>query len=120
MGEIPYSASRVRPATDHSVERQGPSRDFFFSAEGVGFEPTVDPRAHNGFRDRPVQPLRHPSIKRVAPIGAPSKQARLASARGSGLFEVLSEEAEDAPPGVLRYLGVVAELGDSEQAVHEI
>jgi anti-anti-sigma factor len=30
-------------------------------AEGVGFEPTRDPRAPNGFRDRPVQPLRHPS-----------------------------------------------------------
>ncbi len=31
------------------------------SAEGVGFEPTKDPKALNGFRDRPVQPLRHPS-----------------------------------------------------------
>jgi hypothetical protein len=30
-------------------------------AEGVGFEPTVDQTADNGFRDRPVQPLRHPS-----------------------------------------------------------
>ncbi len=29
-------------------------------AEGVGFEPTVR-KAHNGFRDRPVRPLRHPS-----------------------------------------------------------
>ena len=29
-------------------------------AEGVGFEPTV-PIRHNGFRDRPVRPLRHPS-----------------------------------------------------------
>jgi hypothetical protein len=31
------------------------------SAEGEGFEPSVDRKAHNGFRDRPVQPLRHPS-----------------------------------------------------------
>ena len=31
------------------------------SAEGEGFEPSVDLTAHNGFRDRPVQPLRHPS-----------------------------------------------------------
>jgi hypothetical protein len=31
------------------------------SAEGEGFEPSVDREAHNGFRDRPVQPLRHPS-----------------------------------------------------------
>src|SRR3954447_8310421 len=30
-------------------------------AEGEGFEPSVDRKAHNGFRDRPVQPLRHPS-----------------------------------------------------------
>jgi hypothetical protein len=31
------------------------------STEGEGFEPSVDRKAHNGFRDRPVQPLRHPS-----------------------------------------------------------
>ncbi len=30
------------------------------AAEGVGFEPTV-PRGHNGFRDRPIRPLSHPS-----------------------------------------------------------
>ena len=30
-------------------------------AEGEGFEPSVDRKAHNGFRDRPVKPLRHPS-----------------------------------------------------------
>jgi hypothetical protein len=29
-------------------------------AEGVGFEPTV-PIGHNGFRDRPIRPLSHPS-----------------------------------------------------------
>ncbi len=29
-------------------------------AEGVGFEPTVT-RSHNGFRDRPIRPLSHPS-----------------------------------------------------------
>ena len=32
-----------------------------FSAEGVGFEPTSRLTTANGFRDRPVQPLRHPS-----------------------------------------------------------
>src|SRR5262245_18901150 len=31
-------------------------------AEGVGFEPTVPIAGHNGFRDRPVRPLRHPSV----------------------------------------------------------
>jgi hypothetical protein len=30
-------------------------------AEGVGFEPTSRLTTANGFRDRPVQPLRHPS-----------------------------------------------------------
>ena len=30
-------------------------------AERVGFEPTV-PRRHNGFRDRPIQPLSHLSV----------------------------------------------------------
>ena len=29
--------------------------------EGEGFEPSVRRKTHNGFRDRPVQPLRHPS-----------------------------------------------------------
>src|SRR5579863_2396156 len=29
-------------------------------AEGVGFEPTVR-STHNGFRDRPIRPLSHPS-----------------------------------------------------------
>ncbi len=33
----------------------------FDEAEGVGFEPTVDRKAHNGFRDRPDRPLWHPS-----------------------------------------------------------
>ena len=35
-------------------------------AEGEGFEPSVDRKAHNGFRDRPVQPLRHPSEARAS------------------------------------------------------
>jgi site-specific DNA recombinase len=30
-------------------------------AEGVGFEPTVPREEHNGFRDRPIRPLSHPS-----------------------------------------------------------
>jgi two-component system, OmpR family, sensor histidine kinase VanS len=43
-----------------------PGNGFELRAEGVGFEPTRDPRAPNGFRDRPVQPLRHPSGGRKA------------------------------------------------------
>ena len=39
-------------------------------AEGVGFEPTVPRKGYNGFRDRPVRPLRHPSrIYRGGPGG---------------------------------------------------
>ena len=33
-------------------------------AERVGFEPTVARKGHNGFRDRPVRPLRHLSAVR--------------------------------------------------------
>jgi hypothetical protein len=36
----------------------GLNKDYL--AEGVGFEPTV-PKGHNGFRDRPIRPLSHPS-----------------------------------------------------------
>ncbi len=37
----------------------------YVAAEGEGFEPPVR-IAHNGFRDRPIQPLWHPSV-----FGAP-------------------------------------------------
>jgi hypothetical protein len=30
-------------------------------AEGEGFEPSSDPEARNGFRDRRIRPLCHPS-----------------------------------------------------------
>ena len=61
-------------------------------AEGVGFEPTVR-IAYNGFRDRPVRPLRHPSAggadPSAKPVGVASRTPRLsptgrrASPRGS-------------------------------------
>ena len=73
-------------------------------AEGVGFEPTRDLTAPNGFRDRPVQPLRHPSgtWKRLAAQAAYSSLAlsRLAASRSNdpargkelaGRFRVLSD-----------------------------
>ena len=43
-------------------------------AEGEGFEPSSDPRARNGFRDRRIRPLCHPSegTHRV-PAGARSR-----------------------------------------------
>jgi hypothetical protein len=40
-------------------------------AEGEGFEPSVRLTTYNGFRDRPVQPLRHPS-EGLTMIGAAS------------------------------------------------
>src|SRR5256886_16662808 len=52
-------------------------------AEGEGFEPSRDETAPNGFRDRPVQPLRHPSR---AGKGQPSP--RLASEREEAPEEV--------------------------------
>jgi hypothetical protein len=46
-------------------------------AEGVGFEPTVR-RTYNGFRDRPIRPLSHPSGGRAywAPGRRLAKKAR--------------------------------------------
>ena len=41
---------------DLGLRAEGPG----LMAEGVGFEPTVG-RTHNGFRDRPIRPLSHPS-----------------------------------------------------------
>ena len=38
-------------------------------AEGEGFEPSKDENALNGFRDRPVQPLRHPSAGKASEAG---------------------------------------------------
>ena len=40
-----------------------------YQAEGEGFEPSSDPEARNGFRDRRIRPLCHPSER--------EKQARV-------------------------------------------
>ena len=50
-------------------QRRSQSSVTALQAEGVGFEPTNDLTAVNGFRDRPVQPLRHPSVRRVRDAG---------------------------------------------------
>ena len=50
------SGTGDRPASGSSLRSM---------AEGVGFEPTVG-ITYNGFRDRPVQPLRHPSAHSVS------------------------------------------------------
>ena len=57
-GKASFMRSRrlVRPGF-----RRRRARRHALVAEGEGFEPSVDRKAHNGFRDRPVQPLRHPS-----------------------------------------------------------
>ena len=44
------------------------------AAEGVGFEPTV-PKGHNGFRDRPIRPLSHPSGGGGYPVRFAAKKA---------------------------------------------
>jgi hypothetical protein len=51
---------------------------WLYQAEGEGFEPSSDPEARNGFRDRRIRPLCHPSegvtgYRRAgAPHGAPA------------------------------------------------
>ena len=50
------TARRAGAEEEQSFARRGP-------AEGVGFEPTVR-MTHNGFRDRPIRPLSHPSGRR--------------------------------------------------------
>ena len=49
--------------------RSAGRRFWLMLAEGEGFEPSKDRKALNGFRDRPVQPLRHPS-KAPASVGS--------------------------------------------------
>ncbi len=44
------------------------------TAERVGFEPTVALAHYNDFRDRPIKPLWHLSIRRI--INQPAPQAR--------------------------------------------
>lgn len=37
-------------------------RVFALLAEGAGFEPAIPRKGYTGFRDRPIQPLWHPSF----------------------------------------------------------
>ncbi len=59
---LPKGAKRVAP------QAQPPPRSFwkrkYHSAEGEGFEPSVPDEGYNAFRERPVRPLRHPSVMR--------------------------------------------------------
>ncbi len=47
------------------LEKNDPLAGSFYLAERVGFEPTVARLDHNGFRDRPIQPLWHLSNRAV-------------------------------------------------------
>jgi hypothetical protein len=53
----------MMPRCDQNAGAGPPATDCFSSteAEGEGFEPSSDPRARNGFRDRRIRPLCHPS-----------------------------------------------------------
>ena len=82
LGRARRRRARATTVIDDGRERRGPSPtrgggdadaralpdvtcgplDSSCVAEGVGFEPTVPIAGHNGFRDRPVRPLRHPSV----------------------------------------------------------
>ena len=74
-GRLPEPTSElpVRRTTACALRSETPAQDTKCVAEGVGFEPTVRPKTYNGFRDRPVQPLRHPS-------GVQSSRGRVRSA----------------------------------------
>src|SRR5690349_13580586 len=48
-----------RPSADGKFAAN--SRIWLYKAEGEGFEPSMDVSAHNGFQDRRIQPLCHPS-----------------------------------------------------------
>ena len=59
-----FEPSRARHRRDQPIRplpRGESSGGLGPTAEGEGFEPSVEHKPHNGFRDRPVQPLRHPS-----------------------------------------------------------
>src|SRR5680860_1577484 len=51
-----------QPLAD-ATQSRSQSEKQALQAEGEGFEPSKDLTTLNGFRDRPVQPLRHPSFK---------------------------------------------------------
>ena len=57
--EFLFVTSRIQASLIRSVPNKKPrfTRGFFVAERG-GFEPPVR-RAYNGFRDRPVRPLRH-------------------------------------------------------------
>src|SRR3954470_17541517 len=80
------------------------------TAEGVGFEPTSRLTTANGFRDRPVQPLRHPSVgkrilRRRASQGFPRsrRQSPVASDEQTRLGRFF-----DRRPRLLRALALLA------------
>src|SRR3954466_2209944 len=79
-------------------------------AEGVGFEPTSRLATANGFRDRPVQPLRHPSVEKrfygaALPQGFPRsrRQSPVASDEQTRLGRFF-----DRRPRLLRALALLA------------
>ena len=55
----------ARRCADHdaSLETIWSGRFRLSQAEGEGFEPSSDPEARNGFRDRRIRPLCHPSAE---------------------------------------------------------
>ena len=57
----PARNGQGRPETAQAPISRGLGSHKARMAEGVGFDPPRDQTAPNGFRDRPVQPLRHPS-----------------------------------------------------------
>ena len=84
---------------DHVIRGSNPLAGCNLQEEGEGFEPSVDHKAHNGFRDRPVQPLRHPSelVQSVAILGRlPMSRRREAALAGPAPKNCLSDQVRRA------------------------
>jgi hypothetical protein len=78
------------PAGVYDVSRHlSPMSRDITRAEGVGFEPTVR-MTYNGFRDRPIRPLSHPSGRHTRPSAEPRRQYRRSEA-ASGFSQPLKE-----------------------------
>jgi hypothetical protein len=80
-----------------AASRRSPTRGSGLrGAEGVGFEPT-EPIGLNGFRDRPIRPLSHPSgIYRSRPVRVPVGERRRTCQRRSAKKRVSSSAASAA------------------------
>ena len=101
--------SAANPSDASAKRRIAPmERDSVNGAEGEGFEPSSDPKARNGFRDRRIRPLCHPSGVRNRVAGYPFSVLACRwvgvgeedSASKHGLFAAARTEKEGFEPSM--------------------